>query len=152
LRSSSISKISTSSCKSELKKLVCHITADSGPSSRCIQFPFSKDILEYKFPKKFIILTFGFYSSQRDSVQHLRQYQDKMVIHSRNDSILCRIFPFGLRVAASDWFYSLSLRSVHDIRDLTKLFLAQYSSCQEFKHNNHHLLSIMMRASNSLKA
>ena len=36
--------------------------------------PFSEGILEYEFPKKFMILTFDCYSSQSDLVQYLRQY------------------------------------------------------------------------------
>jgi len=39
-----------------------------------------------------------------------------MVVHARNDSILCRI--------ASDCFYSLPPRSIHDFEDLTKFFLS----------------------------
>jgi len=58
--------------------------------------PFSAEILGYEFPKKFMIPTFDCYPDQSDPVQHLRQYQDKMVIHFRNDS-LCQIFPFSLR-------------------------------------------------------
>ena len=46
----------------------------------------------------------------------------------------------------------LFARSIHSFGDLTKLFLAQYSFLQEFKQNNHHLLSIKMRPSDSLKA
>jgi len=122
------------------------ITTDASNS------PFSGDILEYEFFKKFMILTFNFYSSQSDSVQHLRQYQDKMVIHFRNNFILCWIFPSSPKGVAFDWFYSLPPRSIHGFEDLTKLFLAQYFSHQEFKQNNHHLLSIKMRPSNSLKA
>jgi len=74
-----------------------------------------------------------------------------MVIHSRSNSILCRIFTSCLKGVASDWFYSLSQRSIHGLRGLTKLFVAQYSSRQEFKQNNHHLFSIKMRHSDSLK-
>jgi len=54
---------------------------------------FSEALLEYKFPKKFVIPTFDCYFGQSDPVQHLCQYQDKMLIHFRSDSILCRILP-----------------------------------------------------------
>jgi len=65
-------------------------------------FPFSQGILEYEFLKKFMILSFDYHSVQSDPVQHLRQYQNKMVIHSRNDSILCRIIPSSLKGVAFD--------------------------------------------------
>ena len=74
-----------------------------------------------------------------------------MVIHARNDSILCWIFPSNLKGVASDWFYSLLPRSIHRFEYLTKLFITQYSSRQAFKQNNHYLLSIKMKLSHSLK-
>jgi len=54
--------------------------------------PFSKGILGCEFLKKFMILTFDCYSRQSNPVQHLRQYQDKMVIYTRNDSIFAESF------------------------------------------------------------
>ena len=74
-----------------------------------------------------------------------------MVIYARSDPILCRIFSSSLKGVASDWFYSLTPHSIHRFEDLTKLFFSQYSSHQESKLNSHHLLSVKMRPSNSLK-
>ena len=73
------------------------------------------------------------------------------MIHSKNVSILCQIFPSSLKGVASDWFYPLPQYSVHIFEDLTKLFLTQYTFRQEFKQSNHHLLSIKMRSSDSFK-
>ena len=75
-----------------------------------------------------------------------------IVIHTKNNSILYRIFPSRMKGAAYELFYSLPPCSIHNLRALIKLFLAQYSSRQEFKQNNHHLLSIKMRPFDSLKA
>ena len=119
---------------------------------RCNQLPFSESIQECGFPKKFTTANFECYFDQSDPVQHLRQYQDKMVIHATNDSILCQIFSSSLKEVASDWFYSFPLRSIHNFQGLTELFLAQYSSHQEFKQNNYYLLSVKIRPSDNLKA
>ena len=90
--------------------------------------PFFEDLLEYEFPKKFMILAFNCYSGQSDPVQHLHQYQDKLLNHSRNNFILCRVFPSRLKGVPSNWLYSLRPRSIHSFRYLTRLFLAHYSS------------------------
>ena len=74
------------------------------------------------------------------------------MIHVRNDSILCQIFPSNLKGVAPDWFYSPLQRLFRNFEDLTKLFLDQYSSHSEFKKNNHHLISLKIRSSDSLKA
>jgi len=62
-RSSSVPKILTSLYKSESKKRGCYIMADSEPSSSTSNSTFSEGILEYEFPKKFMIPTFNCYSS-----------------------------------------------------------------------------------------
>jgi len=43
-------------------------------------------------------------------------------------------------------------RSIDNIGDLTKLFFTQYSSRQEFKQNNHHILSVKIRPIDDLNA
>ena len=108
-------------------------------------------ILKCEF-SKFVILTFDYCSDQSVPIQHLHQYQDKMVIHARNDSALCRIFPSSLKGLASNWFYFLPPHSIYGLEYLTKLFLAQYSFYQELNRNNHHLLSIKIKPFDSLKA
>ena len=59
-------------------------------------------------------------------------------------------FP-SVKEVAFDWFYSLLQRSVHSFEALTKLFLTQCSSLQEFKQSNHHLLSVKIRFFDNLK-
>jgi len=108
-------------------------------------YPFSESIFGCECSKKFTTPTFHCYSGLSDPIQHLRKYQDKMVVYARNDPILCRIFPSSLKGVVSFWFYFLSPRSIHNFKDLTKLFLSQYSSRQEFKQNNHHHLYVKMR-------
>jgi len=96
-----VSKISTGSYKAIISmpyhRRFRAIATDASNS------PFFEDILDYEFPKKVHDSTFDCYSGQNDPVQHLHQYQNKMVTHSRNDSILCRIFPSGLKGIVSDW-------------------------------------------------
>jgi len=101
---------------------------------------------------KFSTLIFDYYSGISDPVQHIRHFRDKMVVYYRNDSLLCITFPFSLKGAASDWFYSLPPHSLHNFVEVTKTFLTQYASRQEAKKNNYHLLSIKMRHSENLKS
>jgi len=115
-------------------------------------FPFSEGILKFEFPKMFMILNLIATPVRVIQSSASASIRTKMVSLSRNDSILCQIFPFILKGIASDWFYSLLPLSIHNIGDLTKLFLAQYSSHQKFNQKNHRLLSVKMRPSDSLKA
>ena len=73
------------------------------------------------------------------------------MVYSRNDPLLCITFPSSLKGVASDWFYSLSSRLLHNCEEVTRVFLTQYASRQEAK-KNHHLISVKMRQSESLKS
>ena len=65
---------------------------------------------------------------------------------------MCLAFPSSLNYAASEWFYSLPPRSLCNIEEVTEAFLTQHASRQEGKKNSHHLLSVKMRQSDSLKS
>ena len=81
-----------------------------------------------------------------------QHFRDKMIVHSCNDALMCLIFPSSLKGMASDWFYSLPPHSLRNFEEVTKAFLTQYASRQEAKKNNHHLLSVKIRQSESLKS
>ena len=40
---------------------------------------------------------FECYSEATNPIQHLRQYQDKIVVHSHDDLLLSRVFPSSLK-------------------------------------------------------
>ena len=75
-----------------------------------------------------------------------------MVVYSRNDPLLWLNFSSNLKGVASDWFYSLTLHSLHNFVKVIEVFLTQYASRREAKRNNHHLLSVKIRQSADLKS
>ena len=74
--------------------------------------PLSEGITSRRFPKKFVMPSFEYNSRATDLIQHLRQYQDKMVVLSHDDALLSRVFPSSLKGVAYDWFYSLPSQSL----------------------------------------
>jgi len=54
-----------------------------------------REITTLRFPKKFVMLTFDYYSGTFDLL-HLRQYQSKMAVYAHND-LLCRAFLSSLK-------------------------------------------------------
>ena len=42
--------------------------------------------------------------------------------------------------------------SFHNFEELTEVFLTQYTSCQEAKKNNHHLLTVKMSQGDNHKS
>jgi len=72
--------------------------------------------MECEFLKKFTTLTFDYYSGVSDPAQHISHFQDKMIVHTRSDALICLTFMSSLKGVASDWFYSLPPYSLHTSR------------------------------------
>ena len=105
------------------RRLSCSLTADQHFQLSKSPTPLSKEILECEFPKKFSTPTYDYYSVVSDLVQHIRHFQDKMVIYSHNDPIMCLTFPSSLKGVASDWFYSMPPHFFHNFEEVFKAFL-----------------------------
>jgi len=146
------SKPSTSWSKGGSRKQSCNSVADQNRSLPKSPVPLSEAILECEFLKKFTTLAFDYYSRASDPVQHIKHFRDKIVIYSRNDPLLCLTIPSGLKGVTSDWFYSLSSRSLYNFKEITESFLTQYASYREAKKNNHHLLTVKIKQGDKLKS
>ena len=56
-----------------------------------------EEIISRCFPKKFVIPSFEHYLGATNLIYHLRQYQDKMVVHFHDDVLMGRVFPSSLK-------------------------------------------------------
>ena len=57
--------------------------------------PFTR-IEEGKLPRWFNQLTLTIYNGRTDPVKHVSHFNQRMVIHSRNETLMCKVFPFSL--------------------------------------------------------
>ena len=78
----------------------------------------SKEITSHCFLKKFVIPSFECYSGATDSIQYLRQYQDKMTVHSLDNLRLSHVFSFSHKGVAYDWFNSLSRQTLWSFEEV----------------------------------
>jgi len=97
------------------------------PTTRLHEFPLFKDIQECELLKKFLTPALNSYTGASDLIQHIRHFQDKTMLYSRNDQVMCLTFPSSLRGAMSEWF-SLPPRSLHNFSEITEAFLTQYAT------------------------
>ena len=65
---------------------------------------------------------------------------------------MCWVFPSNLKGVDLGWFYSLSSPSLRSFEEISDAFFNQYASCQEFKKNSNHLLTVKMKYGESLKS
>ena len=58
--------------------------------------PFTQGIEKAKLPRRFHQPTFTMYNGRTDPVEHVSQFKQKMVVHSQDEALLCRVFPSSL--------------------------------------------------------
>ena len=64
--------------------------------SQISKSPFTRGIEKVKLPRRFHQPTFAIYNGQMDPVEHVNQFKQKMAIHSQDEALLHRVFPFSL--------------------------------------------------------
>ena len=84
--------------------------------------PFAHKIEEAKLPWCFHQPTFTIYNGQTDLVEHVNQFNQRMVIHSRNEALMCKVFSSSLGPVAMRWFNSLKTDSIDSCKQLTQAF------------------------------
>ena len=87
--------------------------------------PFTRRIEKAKLPRRFHQPTFAMYNSHTDLVEHMSQFKQKMVVHSQDQALMCRVFSSSLGPMPMRWFDGLRtnfipLRSLpnHSVPDL----------------------------------
>ena len=74
--------------------------------------PFTRRIEGAALPRRFQQPTFTIYNSNTDLVEHVSQFNQRMAVHSKNEALMCKVFPSSLGPAAIRWFNSLKAESV----------------------------------------
>ena len=57
---------------------------------------FSEEIEKNDLPRRFTMLTFTIYDGKTDPVEHVSYYNQSMAIYSKNEALMCKIFPSSL--------------------------------------------------------
>ena len=95
--------------------------------------------------------SFDCYSRTSNPIRHLRQFQNKMVVHAHDDLLFCRrpFQPQGCRLP----LILLTLKELaSEFDDVTDAFYSQFASRREFQRNINHLLTVRIKPGKSLKS
>ena len=74
--------------------------------------PFAHRIEGAKLPRRFNQPMIAIYNGRTDPVEHVSQFNQRMVIHSQNEALMCKVFPSSLGPMAMRWFNSLDTNSI----------------------------------------
>ena len=85
-------------------------------------------------------------------MEHVSHFYQKMVIHSKDDALICKLFPSSLGPMAIRWFNGLKANSIDFFKKLTQSFGARFITCSRVSLPLGSLLSMSMREGETLKA
>ena len=95
---------------------------------------------------------FTIYNGRINPVEHVIHFSQKMAVHSKNEALMCKIFPSNLGPMAMRWFNGLRVNSIDSFKKLTRAIDARFITCSRVPQPLRSLLSMSMRDGETLKA
>ena len=86
-----------------------------------------------------------------DSVEHVRYFNQRMAIHSKNKALMCKVFPSSLSPVAMKWFDGLEEGLISSFEELMRAFKARFVTRSRVPRPLDSLLSMSMRERETLK-
>ena len=74
-----------------------------------------------------------------------------MAVHSKDEVLMCKVFPSNLGLVAMRWFDGLRANSINSFNELTQAFSSHFIMCSRVPWPLDSLLSLSMREGETLK-
>ena len=113
--------------------------------------PFTCWIEEGRLYRRFTQPTFTMYNGIIDPVEHVSHFNQRMVVHSKNEALMCKIFSSSLGHVAMRWFDGLRAGSIDSFKELTQAFGSRFITCSRVPWPLASVLSLSMREGETLK-
>ncbi|XP_050290041.1 uncharacterized protein LOC126728221 [Quercus robur] len=91
------------------------------------------------------------YNGRIDPVEHVSHFNQRMVVHSKNETLMCKVFPSSLGLVTMRWFDVLGASSIDSFKELTRTFGSHFITCSRVPRPLDSLLSMSMREGETLK-
>ena len=91
------------------------------------------------------------YNNRTDPVEHISHFNQRMTVHSKNEALMCKVFPSSLGPVAMRWFDGLGASSIYSFKELTRAFGSRFITCSKVLWPLDSLLSVTMREGETLK-
>ena len=112
---------------------------------------FIRRINKAKLLHRFSQPTFTIHNGRIDPVEHVSHFNQKIVVHTSNKALMCKVFPSNLRLVVMCWFDALEKASIRSFEELTRAFGARFITCSKVPRPVDSLLSMAMRKGEYLK-
>lgn len=105
---------------------------------------FTHRIEEGKLRRCFTQPTFTMYNGQIEPVEHVSHFNQRMVVHSKNEALMCKVFSSSLGPMAMRWFDGLRAGSIDSFKEFTQVFGSRFITYSRVPRPLDSLLSIAM--------
>ncbi|XP_023879875.1 uncharacterized protein LOC111992240 [Quercus suber] len=112
---------------------------------------FTRWIERGRLPQQFSQPTFIMYNGRTDRVEHVSHFNQRMAVHSKNEPLMCKVFPSSLGPVAMKWFDSLRVGSIDSFKELTQAFRSRFVMCRRAPRPLASLLSLSKGERETLK-
>ena len=90
---------------------------------------FTRRIEGATLPRHFHQPTFTIYNGWIDPMEHVSHFNQRMVVHSKDKTLMCKVFPSSLGPVAMRWFDGLSACSIDSFKEFTWAFDSRFITC-----------------------
>ena len=115
------------------------------------KLPFTHKIEGAILPQWFHQPMFTIYNSRTDLVEHVSHFNQRMIIHSKDEALMCKVFLFNLGPVAMRWFDGLRADFIDSFKELIRAFSSHFITCSRVPRPLDSLLSLSMREGETLK-
>ncbi|XP_023884031.1 uncharacterized protein LOC111996305 [Quercus suber] len=91
------------------------------------------------------------YNGRTDPVEHVSHFNQRMAVHSKNEALMCKVFPSSLGPMAMRWFNGLGASFIDSFKELTQTFRSRFITCSRVHWPLDSLLSMSMKEGETLK-
>ena len=88
--------------------------------------PFTRCIEGATLPRRFQQPAFTLYNGNTDPMEHVSQFNQRMVVHSKNEALMYKVFPSSLGLVPMGWFNGLKANPVDSYKQLTQAFGSRF--------------------------
>ncbi|XP_050241130.1 uncharacterized protein LOC126690028 [Quercus robur] len=86
-----------------------------------------------------------------DLVEHVSHFNQRMAVHSKDEALMCKVFPSSLGPMAMRWFDGLRADSIDSFKELIRAFGSRFITCSRVPRLLDSLLVLSMQEGETLK-
>ncbi|XP_075659247.1 uncharacterized protein LOC142629151 [Castanea sativa] len=113
--------------------------------------PFTRRIEGGRLSRWFTQPKFTMHNGRTDPMEHVSYFNQRMVVHLKNETLMCKVFPSSLGPVAMRWFDGLKEGSINSFKELTRVFGSRFIICSRVPRPLDSPLSMTMREGETLK-